>query len=643
MDNTVLKSLDERWSVTDSSELYDVPRWGKGYFSVGESGNLCVHPDRDGRRGIDLKVLVDRLKLRGLDLPVLIRFTGILKDRLREIHDCFAQAIDECAYQGAYSCVYPIKVNQQRQVVEEIIEYGKPYGFGLEAGSKPELLAVVAMTDADTPIICNGFKDSEFIEMAMLAQKTGRRVIPVVEKYTDLDMILKFAAKVGVRPQIGFRAKLAARGSGRWQGSAGHRSKFGLTVSELLQAFVELESRGMADCFKLLHFHIGSQVTNIRRVKSALTEAARMYADLKKRGAGLEFLDVGGGLGVDYDGSQTDFESSVNYSLQEYANDVVSIVQNICDDVDVPHPNLISESGRAVVAYHSLLVFEVLGMSGLGTGDELPARPEDAPHPIESLYETIAELSPRNSLESFHDGQQAIETCMNLFSTGHLSLDHRALAENLFWHLCRRIRKVTQELEYIPEELQKLDEMLSDTYFCNFSLFQSMPDSWAIKQLFPVMPIHRLDEKPVSHAVLGDITCDSDGKLDQFIDRRDIKRTLPLHPLTDQPYLLGAFLIGAYQEILGDLHNLFGDTHAVHVDLNEDGEPTINSIVKGDTVTEVLAYVEFNRGDLVNRLQSAVEVAVREGRMEHAEAGRFLAFYEEALNGYTYLEDEKDS
>jgi arginine decarboxylase len=505
------------------------------------------------------------------------------------------------------------------------------------------MLAVVAMTDADTPIICNGFKDAEFIEMAMLAQKMGRKVIPVVEKYTELALILKYAEKVGVRPQIGMRIKLAARGSGRWQSSGGWRSKFGLTVSEILHAIDELKSRDMLDCFKLLHFHLGSQITNIRHVKTAVTEAARAYADLFKRGAGLEYLDIGGGLGVDYDGSQTNFESSVNYSLQEYAADVVHHVSAVCEEAAVPHPTIISESGRAIAAYHACLVFGTLGVAGQGNGDEnLLDIPADSEQPLFDLVDTYKNVTARNVLESYHDAQQAMDVAMTLFSTGYLALDQRATAENLFWAICKKIKRLAEQLDYMPEELEGLDMLLSDTYFCNFSLFQSMPDSWAIKQLFPVVPIHRLEERPTRHAVLGDITCDSDGKIDQFIDRRDVKRTIRLHQFNDQPYYLGAFLIGAYQEILGDLHNLFGDTNTVHVDLTPAGEVVIEAMVKGDTVREVLDYVEFEPSDLITRLQTAVETAVRESRLSHQEAGRFLKFYEEALNGYTYLEEPGD-
>ena len=631
------------WTVADAAELYELARWGKGYFSISEQGHLRVHPERDPLRHIDLKMLVDQLQLRGLELPILIRFNGILKNRLQELHAVFQEAIDQHEYRGRYRCVYPIKVNQQRQVVEEIVHHGRPLGFGLEAGSKPELLAVVAMTDSDMPIICNGFKDAEFIEMAMIAQKLGRQVIPVVEKFTELELILRYGRKVGVRPQIGMRVKLAARGAGRWQSSGGYRSKFGLTVGEILQAIEVLREQDMADCFKLLHFHLGSQITNIRHIKAALNEAARIYADLARRDTGLEYLDIGGGLGVDYDGSQTNFESSMNYTLQEYANDVVYHVQAVCDDAEVAHPHLISESGRAVAAYHSVLVFGVLGVAEQGVAGELPKELDDQEEqPLHDLLFTYQELSVRNILESYHDATQSLDTAMNLFSAGYLGLEQRYLAEKLFFAICHRIRRMTEQLEYVPEELEGLDAMLSDTYFCNFSLFQSMPDSWAIKQLFPILPIHRLEERPTRQGVLGDVTCDSDGKLNKFIDRRDVKSTLPLHRFDGAPYLLATCLLGAYQEILGDLHNLFGDTNAVHVDLTEDGSLVLESIIRGDTVSEVLAYVQYKDRDLINRLQASVERAVRGGLIDHQQAGRFVRVYEEGLRGYTYLEDSPD-
>ncbi|MEY3203878.1 MAG: hypothetical protein RLZZ21_209 [Planctomycetota bacterium] len=629
----------EHWSSADAAELYEVSRWGNGYFSVGPTGHLLVHPDKNPTKSIDLKSLVDRLQVRGIDLPILLRFAEILQHRLGEIHGAFSAAMKDSGYRGDYCCVYPVKVNQQRQVVEEVLQYGKPYRFGLEAGSKPELLAVIALADNETPIICNGFKDAEFIETAMLAQKIGRHIIPVVERFSELQLILDYAEKLGVRPRIGMRVKLATRGSGRWQSSGGFRSKFGLTASEIVKGLELLASKGLEDCLQLLHFHQGSQITNIRHIKAALNEASRIYTELVKRGAGLKYIDVGGGLGVDYDGSQTNFESSVNYSLQEYANDVVSHVQNACDEAGVPHPTIVSESGRAIVAYHSMLIFGVLGVSEQGGKGEVAEPPADAEQPLHDLWETHQNINVRNVLESYHDAQQSLDTAMNLFATGYLPLDQRSAVENIYWAICRKISRLTKGMEYVPEELEGLQASLSDTYFCNFSLFQSIPDSWAIKQLFPVMPIHRLNERPTRAAVLGDVTCDSDGKIDQFIDRRDVKRTLPLHTWQNDPYYLGAFLIGAYQEILGDLHNLFGDTNAVHVSTDERGEVVVDAVIKGDTVREVLDYVEFDPNDLVQKLRQSIEQAVREGRICDSQAGRFLKFYEEGLGGYTYLEE----
>ena len=631
--------VGDPWSIAEASELYEIARWGAGYFSIGESGSVHVHPTKEPDRFIDLKDLTENLVLRGIDVPVLIRFSDILRHRLKDIHDAFQAAIVQNGYQGRYVCVYPIKVNQQRRVVEEILKYGRPFGFGLEAGSKPELIAVAAMASNDSPIVCNGFKDAEFIEMAMLTQKVGRTVLPVVEKYSELGLILEYAQKVGVRPTIGMRVKLASRGSGKWQSSGGYRSKFGLTVSEILKGFEELKALGMQDCLKLLHFHMGSQIPNIRIVKAAVNEAARIYVELVKAGAGLEYLDIGGGLGVDYDGSQTNFESSVNYTLEEYAADVVYHVQTVCDDAGVKHPTIVSESGRAIAAYHSVLVFNVLGVTGFREQEIKDVGPhEEQEQPLIDLRETYQNLSIRNALESYHDAQQALDMALNLFNGGYLPLDQRCEAETLYWAICAKLQRLIQQLDEVPEDLQNLDEMLADTYFCNFSLFQSMPDSWAIKQLFPVMPIHRLDKPPTNHAVLGDITCDSDGKIDQFIDRRDVKRTLPLHTLNGDPYYLAVFLIGAYQEILGDMHNLFGDTHAVHVTLDAQGGVVLDAVIKGDTVREVLQYVDFDINALVNKLRADVESAVRDGQMTYEESGRLLKFYEEGLGGYTYLE-----
>jgi arginine decarboxylase len=632
--------LIEKWKVLDAAETYGIRHWGKGYFGINNSGHVTVHPTKRPDQAIDLKELVDQLQTRGIQLPILLRFTDILRHRVGEIHDAFKAAIQEFEYRGAYCCVYPIKVNQQRHVVEEILDFGKPYNFGLEAGSKPELLAVLAQTNGlDTPIICNGFKDDEFIKMTVLARKIGKQVIPVVEKFTELEAIVRYAQELSVRPVIGVRVKLASRGAGRWRYSAGFRSKFGLTLTEVLEAFDYLKQRELADCLQLVHFHLGSQITNIRNIKEALTEAGRVYVELHRVGAGVRYLDVGGGLGIDYDGSQTDFESSVNYTLQEYANDVVFRIKSVCDEASVPHPTIISESGRAVVAYHSLLVFDVLGVHNFDRYQAPTSIPPDAPQPISDLFAIYRDLSQKNYLESYHDAVQSVDETLNLFNLGYLTIELRALTEQLFWAVCDKLLKIVRKLEYVPEELQGLEAMLSDTYFCNFSVFQSMPDSWAVKQLFPVMPIHRLEEVPTRRAVLGDITCDSDGKIDQFIDLRDVRNTLELHPFDGQPYYLGAFLLGAYQEILGDLHNLFGDTNAVHVSLDDDGEINLDAVIKGDTVREVLHYVQYSADEMLASMRKDVERAVRTGKISLEESRQLLKFYETGLEGYTYLEE----
>jgi arginine decarboxylase len=641
MPKTLEQDFIGKWKVSDAVETYRIRHWGKGYFGINKAGHVTVHPQKRGDPSVDLKNLIDELQTRGIQLPILLRFTDILRHRVGEIHEAFRSAIREFDYQGDYSCVYPIKVNQQRHVVEEILDYGKQFRFGLEAGSKPELLAVLAMTNGgETPIICNGFKDDEFIKMTVLARKIGKQVIPVIEKFTELETLVRYAEELDVKPVIGVRVKLAARGAGRWKYSAGFRSKFGLTVTEVLEAHEYLKQRGMADALQLVHFHLGSQITNIRNIKNALTEAARVYVELVRIGTGVRFMDVGGGLGIDYDGSQTDFESSVNYTLQEYANDVVFRIKTVCDEAGVAHPTIISESGRAVVAYHSLLVFDVLGTSNFDSyqapPDEVPA---DSPQQIADLLSIYRDLSKKNAVESYHDAVQMVDEALNMFNLGSLPLEQRALAERLFWAVCNKLLRIVRDLDYVPEELQGLEALLSDTYFCNFSVFQSMPDSWAIKQLFPIMPIHRLNEAPTRRAVLGDITCDSDGKIDQFIDLRDVRNTLELHPYDGQPYFLGAFLLGAYQEILGDLHNLFGDTNAVHVSFDEDGEVTIDEFIKGDTVREVLHYVQFSADELLAKMRKEVEKAVRQGKIALNESRQLLRFYESGLEGYTYLEE----
>ena len=640
MANSTEPDMLDRWKLSDAFETYRVNEWGKGYFGINSLGNVTVMPTKEPEASIDLKELIDQLQARGIQLPILVRFTDILRHRVSEIHAAFQKSIEEFDYKGKYCCVYPIKVNQQRQVVEEILDFGKPFQFGLEAGSKPELLAVMALTNGgNTPIICNGFKDEEFIHMTMLARKIGKNIIPVVEKFTELELIVKQAEITGVRPVIGIRAKLAARGAGRWRSSAGYRSKFGLTLTEMLEAVDYLKQRGMVDCLQLIHFHLGSQITNIRSIKAALTEVGRVYTEMHRIGANVNYIDVGGGLGIDYDGSQSDFESSINYTLQEYANDVVFRIKSVCDEAGVPHPTIISESGRAMVGYHSLLVFDVVGVSNFDRYTVPPQIPDDGPQQLADLFAIFQDLKKKNLQESYHDALQAVDEAVNMFNLGTINIEQRALIERLFWAVCSKILRMVRELDYTPEELQGLESMLSDTYFCNFSIFQSMPDSWAIKQLFPIMPIHRLTENPTRKAVLGDITCDSDGKIDQFIDLRDVRNTLQLHEFTGQPYYLGAFLLGAYQEILGDLHNLFGDTNAVHVSLDENNHLNIDEVIKGDTVREVLAYVQYKADELTDRIRKDVEKAVKLGTISIAESREFLDFYQSGLEGYTYLEE----
>jgi arginine decarboxylase len=634
--------LTRRWTAADSLDLYNIRGWGNDYFSVNGRGNVIVHPGGPGAPAIDLKELVDEVRERGIGLPLLIRFSEIIERRVVQLNEAFARAIDEYGYKNVYRGVYPIKVNQDRFLVERLVRYGRPYHCGLEAGSKPELLAVMAMLeDEEALIVCNGYKDEEYVETALLASKLGRHVILVVEKPTELPLIHEIALRTGVRPRIGIRSRLSSRGAGHWEASAGDRSKFGLSGRDLLDAMRFLADNGLLDRFELLHFHLGSQISSIRSVKDALREATQIYVNLVKMGAPLSYLDVGGGLGIDYDGSQTNFASSLNYTLQEYTNDVVYGVMEVCDYQGVPHPILVSESGRATVAHHAVLVIDVLGVSEFAVG-KLPKKPPlGAEPPLRNLIETYREVSRKNVLEAYHDAIAARDECLSLFNLGHLSLENRGLAEDLFWGICQKILKISRTLPEVPEDLQGLDRVLADTYFCNFSVFQSLPDSWAIDQLFPIVPIHRLDEEPANRAVLADITCDSDGKIDHFIDRRDVKSVLELHPfLPGSPYYLGAFLVGAYQEILGDLHNLFGDTNTVHVSLDEKEGYHIEGVVGGDTVTDVLRYVRYSRNDLVAKVRNAAEAALRAKRLTLEESRLLVRRYEEGLAGYTYLEQD---
>jgi arginine decarboxylase len=637
----------QAWTIEDALELYNVPAWSSGYFSINAAGHVVVRPDTTAAHEIDLLEVVQGLQERDLTAPVVIRFSDILAHRLRHLHAAFNRAIAENDYRNRYTAVYPIKVNQQRLVVEEVFRYGKEFGFGLEAGSKPELLAIMAMTEGadERPIICNGFKDSSYIEAVILATKLGRTIIPVIENFSELELVLSYADIYGVRPKLGVRVKLATEGSGRWRDSAGDKSKFGLFITEILEMIAILRAREMLDCLKLVHCHPGSQLQDIRRVKDAINELAHVYAELKLMGAGLEYIDVGGGLGIDYDGSGTNYPSSMNYTLNEYASDVVYRVGSVCNARNIPHPLIISESGRAIAAHHSVLIFNVLGRSALdrfrvdGRDAEEFGGEKALPQPVRDLLDAYRNIDERRLVECYHDALTARDQALQMFNLGLLSLEFRGLTERLYWASCARIRDVCRRLGRFPEELEDLENVLSDTYFCNFSIFQSLPDSWAIDQLFPIMPIHRLCELPSRKAVLADITCDSDGKVDRFVGPRDVKRTLELHePIAGEDYYLGAFLVGAYQETLGDLHNLFGDTNVVHIKLHDEGGWWIEEIVKGDTANRVLEYMEYDVAELTPALGRDCERAVREGRLTVAESQALKRFYENELNGYAYLE-----
>jgi arginine decarboxylase len=625
------------WTVGDSIELYNIGGWGRDFFSINDAGNVSVTPAGPGTLKIDLKDLVDDLRSRGLNLPILIRFSDILRTRLQQLFGAFQQAIVDNDYKGTFRGVYPVKVNQQRHVVEELMEYGRPFNLGIEVGSKPELLVALALQEnPEALILCNGYKDRAFIETALLAQKLGRRVVITIDRMGELETILSAAADLDLRPVIGVRARLTTKGAGKWVESTGDRSKFGLTTAEIVATVDRLRDVGMLDCLQLLHFHIGSQITNIRAVKDALRESSRIYVELYRLGANMRYLDCGGGLGVDYDGSQTNFHSSVNYTLQEYAADIVSQVAEACNGRGVPHPDLVTESGRALVAHHSVLVYNVLATNEI-LGGHLPAAPTKDDHQVlQQLWEAYSGVSRKNFQETYHDVLQIKEEAITAFNLGVLDLNARAKVEQMFWATCEKLLKIVRDLDYVPDELEGLERQLSDTYYCNFSLFQSMPDHWAVKQLFPTIPIHRLNQQPLRRGIIADLTCDSDGKIDEFIDLRDVKGFLELHSPNGGEYLIATFLVGAYQEILGDLHNLFGDTDAVHVKIDGD-DYSVEKVVKGDSVGEVLSYVQYNKENLVSRVRRSVEAALREKRITMAESGRFMKRYEEALEGYTYL------
>lgn len=627
----------KKWRIEDSEDLYNINGWGANYFSINEKGNVVVRP-KEGCAEVDLRELVDELSLRDVSAPMLIRFPDIIDGRINQIDSCFKEAAREYEYNGQNFIVFPIKVNQMRPVVEEIVSHGKKFNIGLEAGSKPELHAIMSLNDnSDSLIICNGYKDEEFIELAMLAQKMGRKIIIVIEKLKELKITAKIAKRLKVTPNLGVRIKLASAGSGKWEESGGDGSKFGLTSSELLQALDFLEEHNMKDCLKLVHYHIGSQVPKIKSINIALREAAQFFVQLKKLGYNIEFVDMGGGLGVDYDGTRSSSPSSVNYSIQEYANNAIFSIVDVCDKNNLPHPNIIIESGRALTAHHSVLIFEVLETTSLPEWND-NEEPEENDHElIHELYDAWVELNKNSSLETWHDAQEIREEALNLFSLGLLDLKSRTKIERLFWSIAREINLIASEMKRVPEDFSQLPKLLADKYFCNFSLFQSLPDSWSIDQLFPIIPIHRLDERPSHLATLQDITCDSDGKITNFVNKTN-QHTIPLHTFDDkEPYYIGVFLAGAYQEILGDLHNLFGDTNAIHVSVDEKGY-YIDQIIDGETVADVLEYVQYSPKKLVRSVETWVTKCVKEGKISVEEGKEFLDNYRSGLYGYTYLE-----
>ncbi len=631
-----------RWTHLDSETLYNVHKWGLGLFQINEQGNVEVKPegpDRPHRPGIDMYELLGQLLRRGVSTPILLRFDGILRARVRAMNEAFNNARREFNYEAPYRGVFPIKVNQERHVVEALLSEGANYNMGLEVGSKPELIAVIALqAGRGSLMVCNGYKDEEYIEMALLATKLGITPIIVIEKFSELETVLRVSKQLDIKPVIGMRTKLSRSGAGRWQDSGGDRSKFGLTTREIVGIVETLDRERMLDCLQLLHFHLGSQIPEIRSLKNALKEATHTLVSLHKMGVCIKWFDVGGGLGVDYDGSSTNFESSMNYSLQEYANDVVYHLQQACAEAEIAQPGIITESGRALSAHHAVLVTEVLGTSDF-TSVGAPIAPEQLEHEVVHNFAAVCDnVTAKNYQESYHDALQLRDEAMVLFNVGQIGMRERARVEEFFWRTCERILRITRTLDYVPDDLSNLERDMADTYFLNFSLFQSVPDSWAIHQLFPVLPLHRHTEAPTRRAILADITCDSDGKVDRFIDLRDVKRTLELHPLKkDEPYYLGFFLVGAYQEILGDMHNLFGDTNVVHVDLDEAGRPRLSHVLRGERVQDVLEYVEYFETDLLSNLRRSVEKALEDGRISFEESALIYRRYESGLHGYTYL------
>jgi len=637
MDKMALKS----WTTRDSSDLYNIENWGSNFYSINDRGHVQVLAGRE-HDGIDLKELVHDLIRRGINPPIILRFSDILRRKVEEINNCFQSAIKEYEYKGDYRAVFPIKTNQQKHVAESVLKFGNSYKYGLEAGSKAEFIAALALIESDQSfIICNGYKDREYMELVLYTQKMGLSVIPVVEKFSEIEIILEMSKRLNIKPRFGIRAKLSTKGSGRWEGSGGDRAKFGLNATELLSAIDYLGERDLLESFQLLHFHLGSQISNIRKIKEAVEEASRIYLELARKGAKLGYLDVGGGLGVDYDGSKTVFSSSINYTMQEYANDVVAGIMAVLEGSDVKFPTIVSESGRAIVAHHSTVIVNVIGEVSYGSANVPQKASGELPQVVETFYEVYNSVSRKNFQEAYHDAIHAKEEALSLFRLGYLSLEMRSLAERLFWGVCQKLLKIVRELDYVPEEFEGLEKAMSEIYFCNFSVFQSVPDCWAVHHLFPVMPIHRLDEKPNKKAIIADITCDSDGKIDRFIDLHDVNNALDVHSLNSEPYYLGIFMTGAYQETLGDLHNLFGDINAVHVGIDPNGGYILEHVVEGESIREVLSYVDYQPKECLQRLRYHLEHAVRGGRLSLEESAEISKIYEQGLEDYTYLNELK--
>lgn len=630
--------LLDRWTESRSEELYGIKNWGAEYFTISDKGEVNVNPYK--KTPVSLMDIVSGLKDRGFDMPVLLRFENLLDSRIAYLNKSFNTAIKTLEYKGSYRGVYPVKVNQQQQVIEEMVKFGKRYHHGFEVGSKAELVAVLSeIKDKEACLVCNGYKDEEFIDLGLYAVKMGFNCFFVIEIPGELDIILDRAKKLNVKPNIGVRIKLSSKAGGHWTESGGDRSIFGLNMLEVIDIVDSLKKSNMLDCLKLLHYHLGSQIPNIRDIRSAVQEAARVYAELVKEGAPMGYLDLGGGLAVDYDGSSTNYTNSRNYSVEEYCTDIVEAVMTVMDRSNVPHPMIITESGRAIVAYYSVLLFNVLDVARFEQHDIPDELPEDTAELIKNLFQVYKDLTLKNMQECYNDALYYRDMIRDMFKHGRISLRERSLAEKIFWNTIFRIAKETPKLKVIPVELENLHSAIADIYYCNFSVFQSIPDSWAIGQLFPVMPIHRLNELPKRNAVLADITCDCDGKIDRFIDARDVRTTLPLHELKkDDNYYIGVFLVGAYQETLGDLHNLFGDTNVVSVRINEDGDFEFTNEIFGDSVADVLSYVEFDPKDMLVRFRRTAEEAVRSGQISASERREIMASYDNGLRGYTYYE-----